>query len=144
MISKSIVRISRAILSRDGKILFLKQQKSRGGRYTLPGGKVSRKEDIKKTLVRELEEETGIVIEEKNLELVLTQRIKKPLFEMAIHFFYVQDWQGEPVNRELHKFSKCAWKTWPLREQKTTASVRKAMNAFYNNRNQKPGLKFYF
>lgn len=144
MISKSIVRISRAILSRDGEILFLKQQKSRGGRYTLPGGKVSRKEDIKKTLVRELEEETGIVIDERNLELVLTQRIKKPLFEMAIHFFYVQEWKGEPTNREKHKFSKCEWKTWPLKEQKTTASVRKAMNAFYDNQNQKPGLKFYF
>ena len=141
---KSIIRISRAIFSKDSKILFLKQQKSRGGKFTLPGGKVSRKEDIKKTLVREVAEETGIVIQEENLELVVTQRIKRPQFEMAIHFFYVQEWQGDPVNLENHKFSKCEWKTWPLKEQKTTSPVRKAINAFHSNQKRKPGLETYF
>ena len=110
----------------------------------MPGGKVSRKEDIKKTLVREVAEEIGIFITEEHLELVLTQRIKRPQFEMAIHVFYVQDWEGEPENLEKHKFSKCDWKTWPLKEQKTTTHVRKAINAFYSNQKRRPGLEIYF
>ncbi len=142
--SKPIVRISRAIIRNQDKILFLKQVKSRGGKFTLPGGKVSRKEDIKKTLVRELKEETGIVTHTDDLEMVGTQYLKRSQFSLAIHFFVVHKWQGDPVNNEPHKFSKLAWKTWPLNINKTTQAVKKALDQYLDPADDKNSRKTYF
>ena len=52
--------IARAIILADGKVLF--QRNLEGGELALPGGHIERGETLKQTLIRELEEETGLRI----------------------------------------------------------------------------------
>lgn len=52
--------IVRAIIVMDGRVLF--QRNLDGGELALPGGHIEKGETVKQTLIRELEEETGLKI----------------------------------------------------------------------------------
>lgn len=60
----------RLILYYKGQILLLRQTKPNGGNYTLPGGTVESNETAPQALVREAHEEAGVVLKEKDLQLV--------------------------------------------------------------------------
>ena len=69
MAVKKILLKARLIVEEQGEILLLKQTKNNGGKYTLIGGTVEDYEFAKKALIRESNEESGIVIEKENLHL---------------------------------------------------------------------------
>tara|TARA_Y100000310_G_scaffold210441_1_gene211068 strand:- start:54 stop:452 length:399 start_codon:yes stop_codon:yes gene_type:complete len=60
--------VAKAVIYIDDKILFLKNDQG----WDLPGGHIKKEEDIKQGLAREIEEETGLRVNEKN--------IKKPVY----------------------------------------------------------------
>lgn len=101
---------ARLILEReDGMILLLKQTTENGGKYTLVGGFVERKEFAKAGLIRESLEETGIDLREKHLELVHCLHKKRSKDSRIILYFKASKWKGEAISREPHKFKKVAW-----------------------------------
>ena len=101
---------ARLILEReDGMILLLKQTTQNGGKYTMVGGFVERKEFAKAGLIRESLEETGIDLREKNLELVHCLHKKRSKDSRIILYFKASKWKGEAISREPHKFKKVAW-----------------------------------
>ncbi len=107
--SKSILK-ARLILEReDGMILLLKQTTNNGGKYTMVGGFVERKEFAKAGLIRESLEETGIDLREKNLELVHCVHKKRSKDSRIILYFKASKWKGEAISREPHKFKKVGW-----------------------------------
>lgn len=71
-----------------GEVLFLKRgkNKSEGGKFGTPGGKREKNETSIQTIIRELKEETGIDIAEKDLKPFKLVFVKYPdhdfLFEM--------------------------------------------------------------
>lgn len=72
------------IFNKAGRVLLVRQAKSRGGRWELPGGKVKKRESLPDAIVREVKEETGLdVVPER---LVGIFYIRKP----NIYDFVVQ------------------------------------------------------
>lgn len=53
------IRRSYALIVRDGKALVVR---NRAGRWTLPGGRAKRGEGLRDAVVREVREETGLLI----------------------------------------------------------------------------------
>lgn len=84
--------------------LVLLAMKKRGfgtGKWNGYGGKVQVGENPITATVRELEEESGLVADEKNLQQVALVRFyfdKKPVFECYVYMTHV--WQREPVETE--------------------------------------------
>lgn len=69
----------RGIVVRDGKIVM---QRSRDGEYKIPGGGMEASEDHMQALIRELREETGlVVIEGTTTELGEIVEIRRDIFE---------------------------------------------------------------
>ena len=66
--NKDSKQVAKAVIYIDDKILFLKNDQG----WDLPGGHIKKEEDIKQGLAREIEEETGLRVNEKN--------IKKPVY----------------------------------------------------------------
>jgi 8-oxo-dGTP diphosphatase len=55
------------IFDEDGRVLLVRQGKTRGKRWELPGGKLKKRESLPDAVVRELKEETGLDITPERL-----------------------------------------------------------------------------
>jgi 8-oxo-dGTP diphosphatase len=97
----TIVRVAVAILHRgDGKVLL--EQRLPGtpyaGFWEFPGGKLEPSESAHDALLRELDEELGIVV--TRAAPWITQRYAYPHAHVELDFFRVFEWQGDPHGRD--------------------------------------------
>lgn len=101
--------VVRGLIYQDGKYLLMERPRFKGGGYGLPGGHVEKNETPVEALVRETYEELGLKINPATLHMVrLIYREKGAT--RKIHFiFKVNEWQGEPVNREPTKCKGIGW-----------------------------------
>ena len=101
----------RLILEEKGNLLFLRQTKRNGGRYTLIGGNVEEQEFAREALVREAKEEADIHVLPEHLSLVhVLHRHKLAKNEtLLVLYFKASAFNGEPESKETHKFKDVAW-----------------------------------
>jgi ADP-ribose pyrophosphatase YjhB (NUDIX family) len=101
----------RLILEENGKMLFLRQTKRNGGRYTLIGGNVEEHEFAREALAREALEEAGIHVEPTDLRLVhvLHRHKLKKNETLLVLYFKAAKFFGEPESLEPKKFKDVAW-----------------------------------
>ena len=101
----------RLILEDKGKLLFLRQTKINGGRFTLIGGNVEEHEFAREALAREAKEEADIHVEPDDLTLVhVLHRHKLAKNEtLIVLYFKTSKFHGEPESMETHKFHDVSW-----------------------------------
>jgi 8-oxo-dGTP diphosphatase len=101
----------RLILEENGKMLFLRQTKRNGGRYTLVGGNVEAQEFAREALAREAEEEAGIHVDPDDLALVhVLHRHKLQKDQtLLVLYFKAARFYGSPESLETKKFRDVAW-----------------------------------
>ncbi|MEN9415602.1 MAG: hypothetical protein RLZ62_1906 [Bacteroidota bacterium] len=101
----------RLILEDQGRLLFLRQRKRNGGRYTLIGGNVEETEFAREALAREAEEEAAIHVNPEDMTLVhVLHRHKLAKNQtLLVLYFRASRFRGEPASRELHKFADVSW-----------------------------------
>lgn len=90
------------------KVLIAKRTAKQhlAGFWEFPGGKVEQDEDIASALIRELDEELGIVVKEaKQFTTVLYDYPDK---KVLLDVWQVHEWSGEPKSRENQEI---AWST---------------------------------
>lgn len=93
----------RAIIMRDGKLAM---QRSKNGIYKIPGGGREGEESFLETLVREVGEETGLVVRESSVyELGEITEIRRDIFDETVKYichslFYFCEIEDE--QRELN------------------------------------------
>jgi 8-oxo-dGTP diphosphatase len=95
------------ILKKNDKIL-LSLRKNTGykdGYWGLVSGHVERKESSKQAMIRETEEEAGIILEPKNLKFITVMHRKSERENIDI-FFESDKWKGQIINKEPHKIEK--------------------------------------
>lgn len=101
MVSSAIVKVAVGILLRpDGCFLMAQRPvgKTYAGYWEFPGGKLEADESVSQALVRELDEELGIHVEDCTLWHVL--EYDYPHAYVQLHFCKVSQWHGEPRGRE--------------------------------------------
>ena len=74
----------------DGKILMLKRQsfKPQPNTYGVPAGKVEKGETLKEAIIREVKEETGIDISDKNFKFFKTKYVTYDEYQFIYHCFH--------------------------------------------------------
>ena len=89
----------RAFIVEDGKVLLVRENQD-NGRWTLPGGWADVNESPAESVVREVEEESGYVVETKGLLAVLDREKQGhvPLFPYHVYklFFHCSIIGGSP------------------------------------------------
>lgn len=93
---KPIRKAVKCYLLKDNKIVVIKYKKGnrKEGYYDIPGGKIEEGEIPKQTAIREMEEETRIVV--KNLKDRGIMTVEYPDRKFVFDIFISSDYEGEP------------------------------------------------
>jgi len=107
---KSQVEVASNWIEHDGLFLFV--QKS-GDAYedlvwSLPGGKVEKNEDCLKACVREVEEETAIILDPRQVKPITKLYISKPDFDYTYHMYHTK-LDEQPEVRLSHEHTDFHW-----------------------------------
>ncbi len=91
-----------ALFDSEHRVLLAERPsgKSMAGLWELPGGKVVEGETPEAALVRELDEELGIIVTRDSLVPLMFASHTYPDFHLLMPLFLVRAWRGTPVPRE--------------------------------------------
>ena len=96
----------RGIIIKDGKIAMMHSLKY--DYYKLPGGGIEEGEELRDTLVREVKEESGLVVKKETIkEFGYVRRIEKGMFEdifMQENYYFLCDVEDEISSQELDDY----------------------------------------
>lgn len=95
---------------REGSILLSKRKNTgyMDGWWSVPAGHIENNESLISGTIREIGEETGVRLTEKQIRLVHVMHRKEDDIRMDF-FFVVEDWDGDPVNIEPEKCEELRW-----------------------------------
>ena len=91
-----------ALVDADGRVLIAQRPpgKALAGLWEFPGGKVEAGERLEDSLIRELEEELGIVVREACLAPLTFASHAYPDFHLLMPLFVCRRWEGTVTPRE--------------------------------------------
>jgi 8-oxo-dGTP diphosphatase len=91
-----------ALVDPDGRVLLAQrpQGKPMAGLWEFPGGKVETGERPEETLIRELEEELGIVVKEACLAPLTFASHTYPQFHLLMPLYVCRVWDGTVTAKE--------------------------------------------
>ena len=100
--SKLVLVAACALIDADGRVLLAQRPagKPMAGLWEFPGGKVETGERPEETLIRELEEELGIVVREPCLAPLTFASHAYPDFHLLMPLYVCRRWEGVVTPRE--------------------------------------------
>ncbi|MFI1965516.1 NUDIX domain-containing protein [Streptomyces pathocidini] len=103
------------------------------GLWDLPVGKSDPGEPVTETAVRELREETGLVVDPKSLRVAHVIHgawgVEAPNGFLTV-VFVTHDWSGDPVNVEPHKHAQVRWVSTDAVPQEFVPTTASALNSY--------------
>lgn len=99
---KLLLVVAVALVDADGRVLIAKRPEGKqlGGLWEFPGGKVDPGERPERALIRELEEELGIAVEEACLAPLTFASFPYPDFHLLMPLYICRRWTGFVTARE--------------------------------------------
>ncbi len=84
-------------------LLAMKKRGFGANRWNGYGGKTNENETLEDAAIRELQEESGLVLKKDALKKISEIEFlftKKPEWDQCVHTFFVNQWEGEPQETE--------------------------------------------
>jgi 8-oxo-dGTP diphosphatase len=99
---KVVVVAACALVDPDGRVLLAQRPEGKpmAGLWEFPGGKVETGERPEETLIRELEEELGIVVKEACLAPLTFASHTYPDFHLLMPLYVCRRWDGTVIAKE--------------------------------------------
>ena len=96
-----------ALVDPDGRVLIAQRPEGKpmAGLWEFPGGKVEAGETPEQSLIRELEEELGIVVKEACLAPLTFASYTYPEFHLLMPLYVCRRWDGIVTAREGQRLS---------------------------------------
>lgn len=123
------------ILVKDGEILFSKRANTgyMDGGFSLVSGHLDGAETAKQGIIREAHEEAGIVMEEKDLNVVHVMHRYRPEREYIDIYLKAENWEGEVSNMEPDKCSDLKWFSLDKLPENILPEVKSAIESSEKN-----------
>lgn len=99
---KTVLVVAAALVDSDGRVLIAQRPEGKqlAGQWEFPGGKVESGETPEIALIRELEEELGIVVKQACLAPFVFASHTYNDFHLLMPLYLIRRWEGEPQIRE--------------------------------------------
>jgi len=119
------------LLLRGDNILMLRRFNTgyEDGKYSVVAGHLDGDETVIAAAVREIEEEVGVQVKPKNIDVVGVMH-RKSDDERVDFFLATRNWCGEPVNQEHDKCDDIGWYAFDMLPVNTIPYVKKAIDNF--------------
>lgn len=104
---------TRIILHDEGRILVMRNWVSDGS-WQLPGGGLHAREPIVSGALRELREETGIALEQRQLRFVAQREYRKYGHRFRFHIFVGQGFDATMLHAQAHEVARLEWVDYHL------------------------------
>lgn len=106
-------------------------------RYVLAGGFLKKNETPENALIREVEEETGIVLNPQEFHYIASHTSLKNREIITKHYFVLPSLIHKFENKETHKFQALEWVDWKQAIPFMNFSDKMLIERFYTNLNLK-------
>ena len=107
-LKKHKVCIAACLVLSDGSRTVLGLRKNEN-KYGLIGGHVEVGETVHQALIREAKEESGIELDQKDLQIAHVLHYKGRISDYIFFFMQAKSWQGTITNREPNKCAGWEW-----------------------------------
>ena len=99
---KTIRVVAASLVDSDGRVLIAQRPEGKqlAGLWEFPGGKVEPGETPETALIRELEEELGIIVKQACLAPFVFASHTYETFHLLMPLYLIRRWEGEPEARE--------------------------------------------
>lgn len=124
------------LIVNDNNILVF-QKISLKKRYVLAGGFLKKNETPENALIREVEEETGIVLNPLEFHYIASHTSFKNKLTTTKHYFVLPSLIHKFENKEIHKFQTLEWVDWKQALPYMNYSDKMLIERFYTNFNLK-------
>lgn len=116
---KLVLVVAVALVDADGRILIAQRPKNKalGGLWEFPGGKLEPGERPEPALIRELEEELGILVKEECLAPLTFASHAYPDFHLLMPLYLCRRWEGivRPLEGQALKWVRAtALRDYPM------------------------------
>jgi len=120
-----------AIIIQNGKILLEKRKNDPGrGKWSIPGGIVELGESLEQTVIREVQEETGLVVDAPELIDVVGQAALDESGKVKYHFVIV-DYLVKLKGGTARAASDAAELEWVLLDEVEQKDLTKSFRSFF-------------
>ena len=111
MSEKNFKAASFVLLRKENQVLLMKRANTGycDGMYSMPAGHIETGESPTEAIVREAQEEVGVVLNVDAINCVYTQYNGSNKNDYANFFFVANQWGGEIANLEPEKCSELYW-----------------------------------
>ena len=123
-------------LIKDGKILLLRRFNTgyEDGNYSMVAGHVDSGESFTQCIIREAEEEAGVLLKPEDLKVVhVMHRNGGENNERVDVFFVAEKWEGEVGNKEPHKCDDLSWFDLDAVPENVIPYIRQAIEGIRSN-----------
>lgn len=101
------------IILKDNKVLLHKRKGSHGeGSWSFPGGHLEFNESLEQCAIREVEEETGIKIQNVRFATITNDIFPLEKKHYVTVYMLADHLQGAPKNKEPEKAESWSWFSW--------------------------------
>lgn len=132
-----------AVIVENGSILLEKRKNDPGrGKWSIPGGKVELGESLEQTVIREVQEETGLVVDEPELIDVVSQVTLDESGKVKYHYVIV-DYLVKVKGGTARAASDAAKLEWVRLEEVEKRDLTKSFRGFFEkNRKRLEKISF--
>lgn len=97
-----IIKAVAGILYQNNNVLIASRPESRtyAGCWEFPGGKIEQGESVKQALIRELNEEIGIVVAPQDIKHIIYIKQPYSTHEVCLDVMFVNQWINDPCALE--------------------------------------------
>lgn len=126
-----------ALVLRDHNILLVKRRNEPGkGKWSIPGGTVELGESLRDAVVREVYEETGLLVEVLELLDVVEVIRKDEAGNIAFHYV-ILDYLAKPVGGALRAASDASEVLWASVEEATRMEITDSLRGMLQRLKEK-------
>jgi mutator protein MutT len=127
------------ILKKNNEVLLVKRHNTdwASGNWNFPGGLVEENELLLQAAIREIQEETSMIVKPENFALIHVLQVRKNdtnTKDIIGFYFAAEKWEGNAVNKEPDRHADIGWFSLDALPENITEHAQQALDGLLSGK----------